>query len=167
MNCVTFLRGFLWLINTRTEPEKLPHLWIHDMYLSKSSTGWRKIEKNQTRKRRFFLWRSVREIWVVAPVDSFHPYWVNATVQRGKRKGSRIQMHGCEETRNQWFWTKGGGGWKRFRLQRQSLYGSDVAERASPSPKSIESEEKRALCWRGKNIERRGKFQSEIDNWAD
>ena len=112
MNCVTFLRGFLWLINTRTEPEKLPHLWIHDMYLSKSSTGWRKIEKNQTRKRRFFLWRIVREIWVVAPVDSFHPYWVNATVQRGKRKGSRIQMHGCEETRNQWFWTKGGGGEK-------------------------------------------------------
>ena len=109
MNCVTFLRGFLWLIDTRTKPEKLPHLCIHDMYWSKSSTGWRKIEKNQTRKRRFFLWRIVSEIWVVAPVDSFHPYWVNATVQRGKRKGSRIQMHGCEETRNQWFWTKGGG----------------------------------------------------------
>ena len=165
MNCVAFLKRFLWLINTRKEPEKLPHLWIHDMYWSKSSTGWRKIEKNQTRKRRFFLWRILREIWVVAPVDSFHPYWVNATVQRGKRKGPRIQMHSCEETRNQWFWTKGGG-WKRFRLQRQSLYGSDVAESLSFSKEHWERGEKSSLLGREKYW-RRGKFQSDIDKWAD
>ena len=52
---------------------------------------------------------------------------------------------------------QGGGGEKDLDY-RGNRCTALMWQRASPSPKSIESEEKRALCWGGKNIEGEGNF---------
>ena len=51
----------------------------------------------------------------------------------------------------------GGGCWKDLEY-RGTCVTALMWQTASPSPKSIESEEKRALCWGGKNIEGEGNF---------